>query len=346
MPGAGELAHMLEPVLRESCGGRLSSVSWFRADWQRGGAATGYASFDASPGPRRDVVVKLPVGPTEYTVTVALSGADAPTPRVVAHGEALGAYDLAWLVMERVPGEPLATALHKDVFADLCAAAAAFQSHMERAWPLPGASALTSAPQGAVPTPSSTARPTLAPPDPDWAALLDTARHAVKDSRIPESSKWNDVIRHTQKALPAILAAWRARPINAWRHGDLHAGNAMRRPDGSPWGPAGCVLLDFAEVQPGHWVEDAVYLERMHWGRPCADGSGKPALDGVKCVSLLAKARKALSLDTSGDYGALANMRRVLSAATIPAFLDREGGKAHLHVALETLERLLPVVAK
>ncbi len=343
MPGAGELAHMLEPVIRERCGGKLSPISWFRADWQRGGAATGYASFEIAPGDSRDVVVKLPVGPTEYRVAVALSEGDAPTPRIVAHAESLGAYDLAWLVMERLPGAPLTAALHKEVFAELCAAAAAFQAHMGRVWPMAPDGVLTApGAQGVGPE----SRPTIAPPDPDWAALLDKARHAVKDSRIPESSKWNDTIKQTQKALPSILSAWAARPINAWRHGDLHAGNAMRRPEGSPWGPGACVLLDFAEVAPGHWVEDAVYLERMHWGRPAADGSGKPVLEGVKPVSLLAKARKASGLDTSGDYGALANIRRALSAATIPAFLDREGTKAHLHAALETLERLLPVVTK
>ncbi len=345
MPGAGELAHMLEPVIRERCGGKLSPVSWFRADWQRGGAATGYASFEVAPGDSREVVVKLPVGPTEYRVAVALGGADAPTPRVVAHAESLGAYDLAWLVMERVPGAPLTAVLHKEAFAELCAAAAAFQLHMARAWPMvgDGASAALAQSTGGQAA-GSESRPTIAPADPDWAALLDKARHAVKDSRIPETGRWNDGIRHTQKALPTILSAWAARPINAWRHGDLHAGNAMRRPEGSPWGPAGCVLLDFAEVAPGHWVEDAVYLERMHWGRPGADG--KPALEGVKTVSLLGKARKSLGLDTSGDYGALANIRRVLSAATIPAFLDREGTKGHLHVALETLDRLLPLVVK
>ena len=316
---AGALGAALEPVLRDSCEGRLSDVAWFRADWQRGGAATGYATWTVEPGDEREVVVKLPVGPIEHRFTVGLAQTDAPTPRVVAHGQELGGYDLAWVVMERLPGDPLAAALHKEVFADLADACAAFQRHAGELWPITGDERRRA--------------------DPDWAALLETARTAAKDSQIPHHARWNDAIKHTQKALPRMLAAWTARPVTTWRHGDLHAGNAMRRPDGSPWGAPGCVLLDFAEVQPGHWVEDAVYLERMHWGR-------KDALDGVKPVSLLAKARRNAGMETDGDYGALANIRRVLTAASIPAFLDREGTPAHLNAALETLERLLPVVGK
>ncbi|TVQ64346.1 MAG: aminoglycoside phosphotransferase family protein [Phycisphaerales bacterium] len=316
---AGALGAALEPVLRDFCNGKLSEVAWFRADWQRGGAATGYATWAVEPGDEREVVVKLPVGPTEHRFTVGLAATDAPTPRVVAHGQEVGGYDLAWIVMERLPGDPLAAALHKEVFADLAEACAAFQRHAGALWPITGDERRRA--------------------DPDWGALLETARAAAKDSQIPHFARWNDAIKHTQKALPRMLAAWTARPITTWRHGDLHAGNAMRRPEGSPWGAPGCVLLDFAEVQPGHWVEDAVYLERMHWGR-------KDALDGVKPVSLLAKARRNAGMDTEGDYGVLANIRRVLTAASIPAFLDREGTPSHLNAALETLERLLPTVGK
>ena len=325
------MASMLLPALVGATGGRLSGVSWFRADWQRGGAATGYATFDtrglepppwAADSPMPDTlecIVKLPIGPVEHRFTVGLSATPAPTPRVIAHGQEIGGYDLAWLVMERLPGEPLSTALHKESFAEMAAACAAFQKHAAEIAPLP--------------------EDARARADPDWGALFEKARQAVKDSHIREQSRWNDAIKHTQKALPRLLSVWQSRPINAWRHGDLHGGNCMRRPEGSAFGPPGCVLFDFAEVQPGHWAEDAVYLERMHWG-------SLHALDGVKPVSLLAKARRALGLDTEGDYGALANIRRVLSAASIPAFLDREGNPAHLHTALETLERLLPVVAK
>lgn len=60
---------------------------------------------------------------------------------------------------------------------------------------------------------------------------------------------------------------WESRPRDTWCHGDLHPGNAMRRDLGN--GQRGrCVLLDLAFVHPGHWVEDAVYIERQFWARP------------------------------------------------------------------------------
>jgi hypothetical protein len=44
----------LEPVLRQACGDRLSSIRWFRADWQRGGALTGYSEYQTDEeGPTR-----------------------------------------------------------------------------------------------------------------------------------------------------------------------------------------------------------------------------------------------------------------------------------------------------
>ena len=50
------------------------------------------------------------------------------------------------------------------------------------------------------------------------------------------------------------------------------------------------VLIDLAEVRPGHWVEDAVYLERLHWARP-------ERLKGRNPVKLLAAARRRLGLE-------------------------------------------------
>ena len=90
----------LEPVLRENCD-RLSSISWFRADWQRGGALTGFATFqDENDGPR-DVVVKLPVPPREKLWLNRLQSAGDVAPRLYASGDELGGYDMAWVVMER-----------------------------------------------------------------------------------------------------------------------------------------------------------------------------------------------------------------------------------------------------
>jgi hypothetical protein len=46
-----------------------------------------------------------------------------------------------------------------------------------------------------------------------------------------------------------------------------------------------------------------------------------------------------------GDYGELANIRRVLMAACVPAVVDREGSNAkYLRHALDLIERLLPQI--
>ncbi len=55
------LAATLAPVLADACEGRLSDITWFRTDWQRGGAATGTARYRLREGRVVDVVVKLPV---------------------------------------------------------------------------------------------------------------------------------------------------------------------------------------------------------------------------------------------------------------------------------------------
>ncbi len=322
MPEAGEaqhasqshgLAHQLAPVLHDVCEGRLGDIRWFRSDWQRGGAATGYSTFkdDARSQEPLDVVIKLPVGPGEYKFTTGLAATDAPTPRIVAHGVELGGYDLAWFVMEKLPGSPLAEDRKKKSFEDLCKAAASFYKH---ALALGG--------------PTEPQEPT------DWDAIFERAREAVRDNDIPDAQRWNQSIKAAQRALPILLPTWRARSQTEWRHGDLHLGNAMMRPDDSPWGEPGCVLLDLAQIQAGHWVEDAVYMERIYWGHP-------EALCGAKPVKSIARARKSLGLPCDDDYARLANIRRVLIAAGVPAFLDREGHPSYLHGALEVLDRTL-----
>lgn len=316
---AHDLGPALEPGLIHACEGRLTDVHWFRTDWQIGGAATAYARYAVEPDEApRDVVIKLPVGPREYRFLTRLCETDAPTPRVAQHGAELGGYDFAWVVMERLPGNPPAGRLSKEVFEQLAEAAAKFYLHCGRCWPLE-----------------------LPPAPPDWDTLLTRARDALRDNPdIPHCQEWQKAVKHAHRSLPSLIATWSSRAINTWRHGDLHLGNCMFRPENSPWrAAAGCVLFDLAEAQSGHWVEDAVYLERLYWGRP-------EALDGVKPVSLLARARRNVGLDTSDDYAGLANVRRVLMASTSPAFLKHEGRSAHLNAALEVLERLLPQVTK
>jgi len=97
----------LEPVLRQACQGLLSSVSWFRTDWQRGGAQTGYATYRDGDGVDHAVVVKLPIGPVEYRWLTRLGDYPDVSPRVWAHGQSLGGYDMAWVAMERLEHGPL-----------------------------------------------------------------------------------------------------------------------------------------------------------------------------------------------------------------------------------------------
>jgi hypothetical protein len=312
---AGQLAHELAPALRVACDDRLRDIRWFRTDWQRGGAATGYAKFDHDAG-ERDVVVKLPVGPTELRTIVELAEDDhAPTPGVVAHGYELGGYDLGWLIMERLDGPPLMASLDKEALRDMAAAMGAVYKAAEARW-------------------------SFKPPKdrPNWEKILEKSRATLRDNHVPSEQRWNEAVKHTQKILPILVRRWESRPINAWCHGDFHPGNALRRPEGSPWGPSGVILIDFAEVHCGHWVEDACYLERLYWGHSDQLCKQKP-------VSLLARARKAEQLDMEGDYQLLANTRRVLMAASAPAFLHREGRPAYLEAALGVIERLLPQVA-
>lgn len=311
-----DLGPSLEPQLKEACNDALSDVRWFRTDWQRGGAATAYAKFNNPDRGTLDAVIKLPVGPREYRFLSGLADTDAPTPRVVRHGLELAGYDLAWVVMERLPGNPLSDRINKTTIQQLAEAAARFQHRSGEKWPL-----------------------TQAENPFNWEFLLDKAKQAIKTNHPKEEPQWAALIKHTQRVLPALVAKWNARPINTWCHGDLHPGNAMDRPEGSPWGPPGVVLLDFAEAHPGHWVEDAVYLERQFWGKP-------EALDGAKPLSLLAKARRALALDCSDDYATVANIRRLLMAAVAPAFMHREGGPKYLHAAREIAERLLIMLGK
>lgn len=313
MPGH-DLGPQLQPALESNCDGRLSDIRWFTTDWQRGGAATAHASWKGEDGIEYDVVVKLPVGPTELKFHTRLAERGAPVPCVVASGTEIGGYDLAWIVMERLPGDPLSKSVEKKTFRLICESVGEFYARAESCVPL-----------------ETIASPTK------WEGILDKARKAIHESAIPNEQRWTNAVKKTQKALPMLAAKWRTRPINAWCHGDLHPGNALMREENSPWGQPGCVLIDFAEIRPGHWVEDAVYLERLYWGRP-------EVIKGVKTTSLIAKGRRNNGLENGEDYAELGNIRRVMIASCVPAFLQREGHPTYLEGALGVLEKLLPVV--
>ena len=327
------LASTLEPVLRDACKGHLSPVRWFQATWQHGGAGTGYAEWTTGRGGGNggrtiECVVKLPVGYAEYAWTKHLGlthehdwdspdAANLPTPRVLAGGFDLGAYDFAWLVMERFPGQPLGS--HKMDAGDI--------------WSLFETTAEFHA-AAVLDRPVDTDHPA---PDHDWADLLKRASHELGEGALnTDEDRWIAVLGRTREALPDLLERWRNRPIETWCHRDVHAHNAMRRAP-VQGGRGALALIDLARVGPGCWIEDALYLERLCWGR-------EEILCGVDPVPTLAKARRSLGLPADEEDLALADVRRVLMAATSPAFSRTQSDPVYLRAALERLERLLPVV--
>ncbi len=321
-PGSS-LGPALLPQLNEACENRLRDVRWFRTDWQRGGAATAYGTLDGrSPSEDpRDVVIKFPIGPREYRVLVGLGAVAAPTPRIAYHGTELGSFDMAWVVMERMHGEPLKSDPSKHTFRLCAGALARFYRCAERCWPLQE-------------------HETTA----DWPDLISKARESAKVNAIPDAQRWSNTIHQVQRVLDRLLIKWHTRPVNAWCHGDLHLANLMLRAADSPWREGGteqagpeAILFDFAGVRCGHWIEDAVYLERQYW-------ANRDVMKKVKPVSLIARARRDAGLPTD-DYTQLACIRRILLASCVPAFLDREGHPTYLAAALDTLEHQLELLS-
>jgi len=320
--GGHDLAVSLSPVLRKITEDRLGPIEWFQSSSQRGGAATGFATWQMDHGPE-PVLVKLPVGPAEHRWTCALGACQhshwrhtdswhTPTPRVLASGTQLGGYDLAWLIIERLPGPALNSTVNEESLTCLLEATADFQAAAMRVAPLDSR-----------------------PQSPDWDKAMSKSREIARSGGVPEGQRWNDAIHKVQRVLPGLQRRWEARPINAWCHGDVHPGNALWR--GENGSTRACALIDLALVHCGHWLEDALYLERQFWG--C-----EKVLGNLKPVPMLAKLRRQRGLPADDHYGELAMIRRVLLAACAPVMIGREGNVHYLHAALGMIERYLPQV--
>jgi aminoglycoside phosphotransferase (APT) family kinase protein len=300
----GSFGTLLEPALRAACEERLSAVTWFRADWQRGGALTGYATYRDEQG-EHAAVVKLPVPPCERHWLVQLQGTEDVVPRVYAHGESVGGYDLAWVVMERLAHGPLGSAWEGGEFDLLAEAAGRFYAVASR-FPLAGE-----------------------PIRRDWEHIFHLSRESVHAQSLAEAQRWNTALKKAHRRMRRWVAAWEDREIEDWCHGDLHLGNAMTR-EAAPSGPA--VLLDFAQTRPDHWVSDAVYFEHLYWARPAR-------LGGRKLCKLIAQQRKKLGLKVDEQWAGLAEVKRALLAMSTPAMLKHDGDPQHVHAALGVLER-------
>lgn len=309
------LAASLAPLLNEACEGRLGDITWFRADWQRGGAATGTSTFRVDDGAEIPVIVKLPVVQREYTWTVRLQRPDSSdslekglvVPRLLASGDFIGGYDLAWIIIERFPHGPLGLHWHENHIPRIADAIARFHKATE---PFP-------INQGPVVE--------------DWHDLLEEAHANVKINHVEEPKRWNEAMKRFRRRVDDFILEWRSRPVNTWLHGDAHLANAMSR-QGMDEGDVS--LIDLAEVHAGHWVEDAVYFERQLWARPDLMKPYKP-------VKEVAAARKRLGLPVEESYARLAMVRRALLAGTAPKFMRTEGNPQHLTACLYWLETAL-----
>lgn len=312
------LAHTLTPALLEACNGRLFDIAWFRTDWQHGGAATAKGRWHDDQLGARDVIVKLPVNARELQWTQRLQDARdqlspgephfaSVVPRLFQSNIELGGYDFAWIVIEALPHGPLAVHWDEGHIPRIAAAAARFY-HSASGYTVDRAGRTES-----------------------WPKLLDQARESVKMNDLGERRRWQEAHKRLQKSLEAIVAEWNSRTPLEWLHGDLHPANCMCR-TGAHDAPV--VLIDLAEVHAGHWIEDAIYLERLLWARPDRLKVHKP-------VKAIAEARRALGLPCEGDYQRLAAIRRLLLAATAPAFLRTEGNATHLSACCERMEQSL-----
>lgn len=306
------LAAALAPVLCQTCADRLEDIAWFKADWQRGGAATASAQYTLDDGAKVPVVIKLPIVQRELTWTRRLQPPngthddDLVVPRLYRSGDAIGGYDLTWIIIERFEHGPLGLRWHDDHLQRICDAAVRFHQ----------ATAAFEVDQ----------QPRIE----QWHEMIAAARDDARTNEIPEQQRWNEAMKALTHRLDDLVGEWRARPIEHWVHGDLHIANAMSR-HAFDSGPVS--LIDLAEVRPGHWVEDAVYLERQFWARP-ERLTNQP-------VKAMARARRKLGLGVHENDNRLAMIRRALLAGTAPHFMKSEGHPVYLQACLERLEHAL-----
>lgn len=317
------LGESLGAILTRDLGGRLGRIHWFRADWQRGGAATGFATWTRADGAPIEAMVKVPVGYREYFWTSRLGGVDEdawasdaalgmPTPRVLASGQAVNGYDLAWIVVERLAGPPLSRKRSRESIEAIVSATAEFQARC-----------------AAIKPTDESASPH------DWHGAVKKSRDAVRRGDCPDEQHWSETLKKVSRHLDSLVVRWNARPLSAWCHGDLHPANALRR--AGPDGPGRCVLIDLALVHAGHWSEDALYLERQHWGH-------EEYLFGISPVEELARCRRALGLEVEPGASRWADLRRVLTAAAAPGLIGTEGNARYLAGSLAVLHRTLKSV--
>lgn len=302
----GHIPHgsKLEDELLQACHQRLIDVHWFRTDWQRGGASTGKGMILDEDLKTHHVVIKFPIPETERLWLTRLSDAGDVVPHVYDHGDHLGQYRVNWIVMEYLPHGPLSSKWDGSEF-DLLIEAYGRMAKVMNDYPVDEQ-----------------------PPQKDWEAILQKSRDMVHTHAIANEQRWNKALKHAHRHLKDWLTKLDDQPKDHWVHGDLHFGNALSRVE-PPHGPA--LLIDFACVHAGHWLDDAVYLEHLYWAR-------RDMLKGRKLCSMIARERRKHGLHVSAEWPQWAQIHRALLAMSTPAMLEHDGSPLHVQAALEVLE--------
>ncbi|MEL6743766.1 MAG: aminoglycoside phosphotransferase family protein, partial [Planctomycetota bacterium] len=243
----------------------------FRTVWQHGGAATAWVKCVET---QRDGMVKLPVKAWERRWHRRIRESRDPdlAPDLFAIGDTIGNVDFAWIVMERIRGNPLHQVPDAHSVEQACEAFARFQKASR-----PFAVQRRPAPAG-------------------WLKQIEQTRKSLQALPQDLAVSWRDALDALAKYHDEAIAAWRYRPIKGWVHGDAHLGNILRTEQDEVH------LIDFAEVRAGHWVEDAIALERPLWQRP-------ELLSNMDPVDMMAGYRRQLGLPVRAEDGRLAAIR-------------------------------------
>ena len=261
-PLAAHLRPFLAHALESAIGEPVEHIEFFRGVWQRGAIAAARVRLST-----RELVVKVPTVARELHWFRLLGGRGDSVARLHASGTSLGPHSLAWIALERLPHGPCMRGIGPSDIERLAAASARLAHAMRD-------QARAAPPGGAT------------PPDGD---AIDAARDHGGDtvgSDAADTRAWLALLDQVARDLPTLLAHWNARAPREWIHGELHPRHALAR---SPWPSAPLILADLAHVRRGHWVEDAVQLERLFWTRPDLLRAARP-------VRAVAQARRALGL--------------------------------------------------
>ncbi len=323
------LRSALIAALERATSERVDDLAFFRGPAQRGTGTPARVRLAT-----RELVVKLPVTATELHWFRQLGERGDSVARLIASGDRLGDpvgdpvgdRDIRWIALERLPHEtPLHTPDPRDT-ERLAAAAARFAHATRQQGDAARRRDHATRQQG-----DATRQRDHAARQPDectlddWPPRLEAAIAAVdawhRTSTPAPARRWRALHALVMRELPALAETWRHRAAPEWIHGELHPRHARTRSAG-PSAPM--ILTDLASVRRGHWIEDAIDLERHFWTQPDLLRAARPlrAIARARRAHGLPLARPDARLDSDGEdddgYLPLARIRRLLVAAAAP----------------------------